>query len=813
MVCPLIALAAFSAAPIVPPRTDADGFPLPDRALARFGSLRYRTGWSDPIHVTPKWALSPDGKTLAIGIGCDVTLWDIESGRVALRLKPADWAVRSVAFSPDGKHLIRVDRGKVSLFNAATARERHTWDVPVSGIASFLPGTSRFVVTAPGQNYAHAFDAERPAEPPPWDAEAPFVALSPSGRYFLGESDAGLHLVDARTGRVRCRFPETAKSETFGGAVYPEDQFSALSPDDRRLHLVRPTGALLTFDTTTGRKLGELNSPRGWPELGYRARVALSSNGDIAYIAKQDYPTHRRDLKADKWLDPLPAMPGGPLVPHPDGKRLFLIASDGILRRYDLTTLKEIRPPGFTTELSAAASPGGKRVAVASAGAAGRFAMFDLTGKELWSVPVRGRRGSPRWSDDERLVACACKREVVVCDAGTGRVIQRLRTPDPARRFTGVIGFNTAEDRLVAALDDGVAVATFTLGIRGLADVVVTELADAVVTGAARATDVSPDGNTLAFVNGSPAVALFDRPAARLRVGWSLPEEHPGKMPLGFMEVPKVARFSPDSSLLLSWTLKGKVILSDPATGEALRTIDTDSGVGYTAFSQDGLWLAIATWNAISLWDVSTGQQLVRWEPEPVTFFYGVSFAGPGRLVVVTENQTALLWDLRPRKPLNKPAWDALSGNDPTDAYRAVWALADDPKGPDLLRAKIAPADRVPPGMVRTCVAALGADRYPVREAATAELVQLGRRVEPELRSAYEREANEEVRTRLETILKKLPRTRDATEVVHARAVAAMELAGTDAARKLLAEWAAGTPGARLTQDAKAALRRLGATK
>jgi len=45
---------------------------------------------------------------------------------------------------------------------------------------------------------------------------------------------------------------------------------------------------------------------------------------------------------------------------------------------------------------------------------------------------------------------------------------------------------------------------------------------------------------------------------------------------------------------------------------------------------------------------------------------------------------------------------------------------------------------------------------------------------------------------------------------VQARAVAAMELAGTSDANKLLAEWAAGAPAARLTIDAKAALVRLG---
>src|SRR5262249_33208643 len=220
MICPLIALAAFSAAPIVPPRADADGFPLPDRALTRCGSLRFRTGWSDPVHFVPHWALSPDGKTLAIdGIGKGLTLWDIESGRAILRVASADCAVLSVAFSPDGKYLVRVDREKVSLFDAATGRERRHWHLAGLEAVAFLPGTSRFVVTARDEAYAHVFDAERTAELPHWQVEAPVVAPSPSGRSFVGDSDARLYLVDARTGRVRCRFSVTPDPQTFGGAA------------------------------------------------------------------------------------------------------------------------------------------------------------------------------------------------------------------------------------------------------------------------------------------------------------------------------------------------------------------------------------------------------------------------------------------------------------------------------------------------------------------------------------------------------------------------------------------------------------------
>jgi hypothetical protein len=113
---------------------------------------------------------------------------------------------------------------------------------------------------------------------------------------------------------------------------------------------------------------------------------------------------------------------------------------------------------------------------------------------------------------------------------------------------------------------------------------------------------------------------------------------------------------------------------------------------------------------------------------------------------------------------------------------------------------------------VKQWLADFGADRFQTREAATRTLQDLGRRVQAELQAARVESTSEEVRTRLDGLLAKIVPQRTAAEIVQARAVAAMELAGTPAAKELLAEWAAGAAGARLTIDAKAALSRLGTT-
>jgi hypothetical protein len=67
-----------------------------------------------------------------------------------------------------------------------------------------------------------------------------------------------------------------------------------------------------------------------------------------------------------------------------------------------------------------------------------------------------------------------------------------------------------------------------------------------------------------------------------------------------------------------------------------------------------------------------------------------------------------------------------------------------------------------------------------------------------------------EVRTRLDRVMKGWTEGAFAPEVWRRkRAVVAMELDGTEEARKLLARWAADAPGTTLSDDAAAALKRM----
>jgi hypothetical protein len=171
-------------------------------------------------------------------------------------------------------------------------------------------------------------------------------------------------------------------------------------------------------------------------------------------------------------------------------------------------------------------------------------------------------------------------------------------------------------------------------------------------------------------------------------------------------------------------------------------------------------------------------------------------------------DQVAYTWSLMPPNVPDRPL-DALIGDDARRAWEAVWALAADPDGPKRLRERFPPVAEPKPETVQQWIADLDHPTFARREAAETALAKAGRLTEPAVRRALEGKPTAEARQRLEKVLAGISHRPTAEDIVHSRAVHAMELANTEAARKVLAEWAAGTDGAWLTTDARAALERL----
>src|SRR5262249_51417242 len=91
------------------PRTDRYGDPLPEGAIARIGTVRFRHG--DDIESL---VFSPKGDVLASGTGRrSVRLWDSRTGKLLWEIQyfgGREWPER-IIFSPNGENLAVGDYG------------------------------------------------------------------------------------------------------------------------------------------------------------------------------------------------------------------------------------------------------------------------------------------------------------------------------------------------------------------------------------------------------------------------------------------------------------------------------------------------------------------------------------------------------------------------------------------------------------------------------------------------------------------------------------------------------------------------------
>src|SRR5262249_37078926 len=121
------------------------------------------------------------------------------------------------------------------------------------------------------------------------------------------------------------------------------------------------------------------------------------------------------------------------------------------------------------------------------------------------------------------------------------------------------------------------------------------------------------------------------------------------------------------------------------------------------------------------------------------------------------------------------------------------------------LKLDLKPAAVQDAGKIATWVRQLDADTFAQREEASRALAGLGPAAETPLREALARASSPEARRRLARVL-------EGQRAEHRRlgyAVEVLEMIGTKAARRLLAELAKGAAGSRLTREAREALDRL----
>ena len=572
------------------PRLDQLGDPLPEGAILRLGTIRFR----NPTGSMNELALSPDGKWLT----ASGRLWDAATGKLLFDVESQRTstvvAQHEVTFSSDSNKAFFVAMGGtgVSALDCATGK-----------VQDVLPLV--------------------PAHQPGTFAESGSLHTSPDGTLLAAGTDRGVRIVNLASGQVcwqtqidkqfnrggndrllwrdayslalfspdgrrvgindsndpeRLRFLDSATGEERGmiqlGARLVRFTFSS---DSRLVAVTERDNAVRVYEVATGKRLHSWKINLTNPNENYIAAVAFSPDGTVVAAGATDNLIHLWDLRTGGALGSLRgrAWYVTALAFAPDGRTLYSTGWDGVIRRWNTATWKEI--PTDTTAATGliAISPKGSLLAWESTG--GEIHLADArTGTDLRTMP-----GNPAGfsklafsPDGSVLAAGGVDLSIQLWSTSTGKLLRQWTWPkgnDP-----------NANVNDISFAPDGMTLATATFRMN---EVLLWNLQTGARLARAKHTDAfgvsfDRDSQTLVSAGWDRAIRWWALPNLQSSNVIALPEPAKDATDPRFYAL----AHSPDYRLLATIDLRGEIVIRDATTHKSLISFPAMSGQCNIAF-------------------------------------------------------------------------------------------------------------------------------------------------------------------------------------------------------------------------------------